>query len=251
MKDQTRSKIFSHVRDKTIEIFKRRSDEPKSGNPFTKALLPNIDPRTLAFERSFSTSFGQATVERMALWVAEDNGSTAERQRNTTGTVTESQLQTIGDIRRSLRRKGSDTRPDWGSEVGRITMAKTGNPGTIAVNSDLYVRKPDGTEQFFSIKSPKANLDQTMQAKEDCLKLKAIDPGYEPYFALHHNPFGEDLHDYDWGFTLNIFDLHSPALLIGEDFWNLLGGQGTYQELLQIFREVNLELEDEIDDFFA
>lgn len=250
MKQETKDRIFEYAREKTLATFGRVGDRPGSGNPFTKAILPDVNPRTLAFERSFSTSLGQSTIERMAEWVAQDNGAETERQCVTRGSVASKQLAKIEEIRRQLRDGRNDRSPDWSREISEVADAKSGSKTSIQVTSDLYVKNPDGTEQFFSIKSPKANLDQAEHAKADCLKLKAIDPAHEPYFGLHHNPYGEE-NGYEWNFTLRIFELDSPALLVGKPFWDLLGGPGTYEDLIGIFEDVNDDLQDEIDAFFS
>ena len=39
-------------------------------------------------------------------------------------------------------------------------------------------------------------------------------------------------------------------LKVGEEFWNFLGGEGTYLPLLDIFERVGIELRNEIDDYF-
>lgn len=40
-------------------------------------------------------------------------------------------------------------------------------------------------------------------------------------------------------------------LKVGEEFWDFLGGQGTYQSLLDGFEKIGVELRPEIDDYFA
>ncbi len=40
-------------------------------------------------------------------------------------------------------------------------------------------------------------------------------------------------------------------LKIADDFWNFLGGKGTYEKLLNCFERVGIELRKEIDDYFA
>lgn len=250
MKQETKDRIFEYAREKTLATFERVGDRPGSGNPFTKAILPDVNPRTLAFERSFSTSLGQSTIERMAEWVAQDNGAETERQRVTRGKVAANQLAKIDEIKRQLRDGKNNRSPNWEREVKEVADASSGSETIIQVTSDLYVRNPDGTEQFFSIKSPKPNLDQGEHAKEDCLKLKAIDPAHETYFGLHHNPYGEE-NRYKWGLTFRIFEFGSPALLVGEAFWDFIGGPGTYESLIGIFEGVNDDLQDEIDVFFS
>ena len=40
-------------------------------------------------------------------------------------------------------------------------------------------------------------------------------------------------------------------LKVAEDFWNFLGGEGAYQELLNCFERVGTKLRDRIDKRFA
>ena len=46
-----------------------------------------------------------------------------------------------------------------------------------------------------------------------------------------------------------LFDL-SEEVLVGYEFWDLLGGENTYEDLLKIFEQAGLELYDEIDKKF-
>lgn len=40
-------------------------------------------------------------------------------------------------------------------------------------------------------------------------------------------------------------------LKVAEEFWDFLGGQGAYNDLLDIFERIGLELRPEIDNYFA
>jgi hypothetical protein len=35
--------------------------------------------------------------------------------------------------------------------------------------------------------------------------------------------------------------------MVAEEFWNFLGGEGTYEQLLSVFEDVGIELRPEID----
>jgi len=39
-------------------------------------------------------------------------------------------------------------------------------------------------------------------------------------------------------------------LKVAEEFWDFLGGEGAYNDLLDIFERVGIELRSEIDDYF-
>jgi Type II restriction endonuclease, TdeIII len=38
---------------------------------------------------------------------------------------------------------------------------------------------------------------------------------------------------------------------VAEEFWDVLGGTGAYQDLLNSFERIGIELRTEIDDYFA
>ena len=40
-------------------------------------------------------------------------------------------------------------------------------------------------------------------------------------------------------------------LKVGKELWDFLGGVGAYEDLLDCFERVGIELRDEIDDYFA
>jgi type II restriction enzyme len=47
-----------------------------------------------------------------------------------------------------------------------------------------------------------------------------------------------------------MFDLQHE-LKVAEEFWDFLGGEGTYTELLDCFEKAGVELRPEIDDYFG
>ena len=99
-----------------------------------------------------------------------------------------------------------------------------------------------------SIKTVKPNIDQTAEAKRDLLKLKINDPEAQVYFGLYYNPYGENKADYAWAPPKGVFDFRNDSVvLIGRDYWDTLGGSGTYDEVLQIAQEVGVRTRHRID----
>ncbi len=60
------------------------------------------------------------------------------------------------------------------------------------------------------------------------------------HFAMGYNPYGEDKSSYKWSFAVRHMDIRNQVL-IGREFWDLLGGEGTYEELLDIYQQVGRE----------
>jgi len=110
--------------------------------------------------------------------------------------------------------------------------------------ADLYLRDKAGHEYFFEIKSPRPNKGQCLEIAERLLRIHAITqknrPQVNAYFAMAYNPYGTRLEDYRHSFSLQYLDMQNEVLL-GADFWTLVGGEGTYEELLEIYQEVGRE----------
>jgi type II restriction enzyme len=47
-----------------------------------------------------------------------------------------------------------------------------------------------------------------------------------------------------------MIDIHNE-LKVAEEFWEFLGGSGAYEELLNCFERVGVELRGEIDEYFT
>ena len=71
------------------------------------------------------------------------------------------------------------------------------------------------------------------------LLLNAHNPNAKTFFALFYDPGGPNRSDYNWTMPFKIFNMHQDeSVLIGEDYWNFLGGERAYVELLTIFDAV-------------
>lgn len=123
----------------------------------------------------------------------------------------------------------------------------------LRVVTDLYVRQHDGKELFFEIKSPQPNKGQCLEVTQRLLRIHLLRgkqrPDVQAYFAMPYNPFGDSRTDYRWDYAKN-YTPFDEAVLIGAEFWNLLGGSSTYQELLALYKEVGREYEQTILNMF-
>lgn len=57
---------------------------------------------------------------------------------------------------------------------------------------------------------------------------------------MAYNPYGRDKINYKHSFSTRYLDMKKQVML-GEEFWELIGGKGTYQNLLEIYYEVGRE----------
>ena len=235
MKDETKDRISEIVLSCVNRTILRMSADT-TFRPFHEALLSKELINAAAFERSFSTSFGQGPVEEISQIVAQDTGAFAERQKETMVNVFKGSIDEIDRIMSALR--SGNRAPNWQSEVKTVSSFTRGDTEVRRVLSDLYIQRGD-EEIFISIKTVKPNLDQTEIAKKDMLLLMANNPKCVTYFGLFYNPGGPRRQDYNWSIPSKIFDMKTDeCVLIGEDYWDTIGGKGTYPSLLDVFKDV-------------
>lgn len=242
-----REQIANEFRNCVMNTIRRIQGEA-TYRPFHSALLSNEALFWSRFERSFSTSFGQRVIEELAMIVALSNGATeAKRQVNTNVTLDTSYLNAVSAHIQQLRR-GDRTNLRWEKALSSIkSVAPSGTTTKLRIISDLWWKK-DGVDNYISLKTVKPNIDQTAVAKEDCLHLILANPGCNAYFGLPYNPYGEDKSEYAFNPPMGIFDFHhDPVVLIGREMWDTIGGEGCYDEILEIAHQVGKETKPAIE----
>lgn len=239
IKNEVKEILLKCVNDTFIRLKKN-----KSHRPFHVALLTEEIVNASAFERSFSTSFGQGAIEEISSLIAKGNGYEIERQKETMANIYKGANDEIDRILSSLRE--GEQQPNWSRELKKILAFNKGDTLVRRVISDLWLKKEE-REIFISIKTVKPNLDQTEKVKKDMFLLKAHNEKSDVYFALFYNPGGSKRSDYNWSMPSKIFNMKKDqAVLIGKDYWDFLGGKDTYEALLQIFEEVGLKTREQI-----
>ena len=68
----------------------------------------------------------------------------------------------------------------------------------------------------------------------------------EAFFALPYNPYGRR-EDYIWNFPARWFNMKAdPVVLIGDEFWEKIGGIGTYQAFINAVNDMGREYKERI-----
>jgi len=67
------------------------------------------------------------------------------------------------------------------------------------------------------------------------------------YIAIPYNPYEPE--PYQRWTLKGMLDLKNE-LKVAEEFWNFLGGKGSYEKLLDCFEKAGIELRPEIDEYF-
>ncbi len=224
-------------------------EKHKAEKPLYAALVPDEIFKGAHFERRFVTPFGKAW-QSLAIVAAQYGLGYGESDHAIQGIVREDRLRRITETLNRLEHRSPGaprTLPNWDVELAYI-LEGGGESIPVTVVCDVYAKGRDGKRYAFELKAPLPNSDQTKVSKEKLFKLYAMEPPQvdEAYFALPYNPYGRR-EDYRWSFPERWFDMQRDVVvLIGDEFWEKIGGIGTYQAFIQAIDELGREYKDRI-----
>lgn len=244
--------LVERYRGRGIRTFKRpagylaETDPDGHLKPFHAAMISPELQRISQFERGFSSGLG-TTFEECAVLIARQHHDEAHRSYDVTGEVGLVALQEINNQVSLLDRPAAIRRPRLSMQEMVHAVLQAGTVEDTEVRSaraDLYIRAKDGTKYFFEIKSPQPNKGQCLEVTERLLRFHLLTgepgPGVQAYYAMAYNPYGPEREDYKWSLALN-YTPFDEGVLIGEEFWRIVGGPTAYEELLAIYQEVGAQ----------
>ncbi|MBF8962959.1 TdeIII family type II restriction endonuclease [Pontibacter sp. FD36] len=225
-------------------------EKHRSAKPLYAALVPDEIFKGSHFERRFVTPFGNVW-ERLARVVAIEAHGGCLMGHSVSGTVGSESLRRIQEVLNGLEHKTkgkAKEKPDWEKELAYI-KAGGGELIPVSVTCDIFIHNEEtDTKYAFELKAPLPNSDQTKVSKEKMFKLLAMTPKQVDfaYYALPYNPYGKK-EDYNWSFPMRWFDMHNDeSVLIGNEFWDLIGGEGTYSNFIKEVNELGKEYRERI-----
>ena len=226
-------------------------EDHMSKKPLYSALVPDEIFKGSHFERRFVTPFGDVW-EKLAIVAANKGLGLGLKGHNIIGKINSERLRRIQEILSRLEHaeKGRKRiKPDWENEIKYILAGKSKKIVPVTVRCDVYAENRKNRKKYaFEIKAPLPNSDQTKVSKEKIFKLYSMDPCQidAAYYALPYNPYGTR-QDYSWSFPARWFDMkNDKVVLIGDEFWERIGGLGTYKAFITAINEIGKEYKDRI-----
>jgi type II restriction enzyme len=221
--------------------------------PFHFRLLGKDRMALFSFIHSLNTSFGTSIFEPVAESLAKTRFSNAKRQFEVGDSISEVAQNEIQQIINELSMGGN---PNKISEIERIRkVCREGNINKLkTVKVDLFVQDYDNSIHLFDIKTAKPNMSNFKDFKRTLLEWIAIylynnpEANINSYIAIPYNPY--EPKPYERWTLKGMLDLKNE-LKVAEEFWDFLGGPGAYNEILNCFEKVGLELRPEIDEYFS
>jgi hypothetical protein len=209
--------------------------------PFHDALVPGI--RGLG-ERGFSTALGNLH-ERIGLAVARAVHAEARRAFDLTGNLPVLAREFI--TQRIDQLQAAAAAPDHPYERQQLLNA-FGAEVQATTRIDLYIRTQAGEDHYFEIKSAKPNKGQCIEMKQRLLTALGIRrrTDVSAWWGVPYNPYSTAA-AYNHPYPSRFFDFANEVKL-GEEFWDFVGGAaGSYEMLLDLYREVGVEYANRLD----
>ncbi len=204
--------------------------------PFLARLIQDNEKiAAYSFIHSMATTLGMSIYEDVSVILASETAEECFRNYGVGGVISKSQKSVIANIIAKLRNE--ERVADISKEKIEVLKASSKNgefqkSGNIA---DFYMKR-DGEEYYFEIKTVKPNIDVFEKSKTKLLEwIARRRKPVNVFLAFPYNPYHPEPYS---RFTESGMMDASNDFLVGDEYWDFIGGKGTFPELLKTFDEV-------------
>jgi len=244
--------IYMVLKESLLKKLNNYHPEPSS-MPFHTRLLGKDRLALYSFIHSLNTNFGTSIFEPVAKALASSRFTSASSQQIAGNLISSEAHMVIQDIMDNLNT--STTSPHKLNEIEAIRQVCTkGQMKKVKPTKvDLKLVSNEGTTYLIDIKTAKPNAGGFKEFKRTLLDWVAAtlatnpDADIQTLIAIPYNPY--EPQPYSRWTMRGMLDL-DQELKVAAEFWDFLGGEGAYNDLLDIFERVGIELRPEIDDYF-
>lgn len=230
--------------EKKIEDKLRRYARESFSMPFLVRLIQdNEKVAAYSFIHSIATTLGMSIYEDVSKIIAEETSEECFTKYDIGGVISREQKSVIDDIIRKLR--NGEIKADHKAETERLlsVSAKDGKLQKEGRIVDFYMKRR-GQEYYFEIKTVKPNIDVFTKSKTKILEWIARRRSpVKVFLAFPYNPYHPQPYD---RFTEQGVLERGKEFLIGEEYWDFLGGGNTFNELLDLFDIVGKKFKEKI-----
>ena len=148
------------------------------------------------------------------------------------------------------------TKPNKKEEIERIReVCQEGEMIVVKPTKvDVCFSNNDNSFYLFDIKTAKPNMGGFKEFKRTLLEWVAVTLSENPkanintLIAIPYNPY--EPKPYSRWTMAGMLDLEAE-LKVANEFWDFIGGEGAYNDLLDCFERVGIEMREEIDEYFS
>ena len=210
--------------------------------PFLAKLMQDSEKvAAYSFIHSLATTLGMSIYEQISKIIAKANYDEVETGYDVNGSMSNEENAKITQILQEIKTKSRTADKD--KEIKEILECNQNNGRQIKIRADLFLKK--GNDEFYiEIKTAKPNIDVFSKSKQKLLEWVALrKKKVNTILAIPYNPYHPEPYS---RFTMQGYLDEEKELYVAEKYWGLLGGKGTYKEVLNIFDEVGKEFKEKI-----
>ena len=230
--------------EKKIEDKLKRYARETSSMPFLTRLIQDSEKvAAYSFIHSIATTLGMSIYEDVSKIIAGESSKECFTKYDIGGVLSREQKSVIDDIVRKLR--NGDKKVNHGQEVKQVlsASAKNGKAQKEGKIADFYMLR-NGVEHYFEIKTVKPNIDVFTKSKTKLLEWVARRRNLVKVFlAFPYNPYHPQPYE---RFTEQGVLEKGKEFLIGKEYWDFLGGENTFEQLLELFDFVGKRFKERI-----
>ena len=231
-----------------IEAKLRSYGRKTTSMPFLARLIQDNEKiAAYSFIHSMATTLGMSIYEDVSVIIASENSEECFRHYGVGGAISKNQKSTIGNIIVGLR--NGDRKANIKKEIEEVLLASWENgefqkSGNIA---DFYMKRK-GKEYYFEIKTVKPNIDVFEKSKTKLLEWVARRrKTIHVCLAFPYNPY----HPEPYHRFTEVGMMNSPHdFLVGDEYWDFIGGKSTFSELLKVFDKVGKNFKEKLNKKF-
>ncbi|NMB92364.1 MAG: TdeIII family type II restriction endonuclease [Parcubacteria group bacterium] len=235
---------ISLLLERKIEDKLRRYTRETSSMPFLTRLIQDSEKvAAYSFIHSIATTLGMSIYEDVSKIIAEENAQECFTKYDVGGVISREQKYIIDDIIRKLR--NGEKKVNHDEEVKKVlsASAKDGKAQKEGRISDFYMLRK-GIEHYFEIKTVKPNIDVFTKSKTKLLEWVARRrKPVRVFLAFPYNPYHPQPYE---RFTEQGVLEKGKEFLIGKEYWDFLGGEMTFEDLLELFDSVGKKFKEKI-----
>lgn len=244
---------IEEVLKKTLRA-KLANYRPETSNmPFHTRLLGKDRLALYSFIHSLNTVFGSAIFEPVACALAEPRFRRVQTQATAGAWISSEAQLAIQEIMDGLATGRCEPNLEQEIERLRLVAQKGARVRVKLVKIDVLAETHSNKLYLFDLKTVKPNLSSFKDYKRTLLEWTATFLAGDPELkitaaiAMPYNPY--EPKPYERWTLKGMLDL-KHQLRVGKEFWDFLGGEGAYEEVLNLFEKVGIELRPEIDSGF-
>jgi hypothetical protein len=248
-----RNKVKQVIKESLRNKF--RNYKPETNHmPFHYKLLGKDRMALYSFIQSLNTTFGTSIYEPVAIELASGRFTNAYSQVKPFNLISSGAQVKIQEIIDQLTR--ANEFPDKIKEIEELrAVCQTGKMNEVKLTKiDVWLETFDGEIFMIDIKTAKPNIAGFQIHKRMLLEWVAAEMARNPevkinsIVAVPYNPYEPE--PYNRWTIRGMLDLEHE-LLVADELWDFIGGDGAYQEVLDCFEEAGIELRPEIDGYFS